>query len=46
MLTTVAGGENVDGNGITEWPNCGANNSGYEHLSDKEILVNWREGDR
>ncbi|VVC41732.1 Hypothetical protein CINCED_3A018470 [Cinara cedri] len=35
---SLTGGENVDEENINEWINCDANDPGFEHLSDKQIV--------
>lgn len=35
---SLTGGENVDKNNTNEWINCDANNLGFEHLTDKQIV--------
>lgn len=35
---SVPGGKNVDTNNIDEWINCDANNSGFKHITDEQIV--------
>ena len=38
LAKSVTGGGNVDEDNIVEWINCDANDPGFEHLTDEQIV--------